>query len=107
FAEFQFNPAVHDRKEKVVVGHTIAAMGGEQDAVEVIDILAHHPSTAKFISRNWLNVSLPTNHRRRWSIACQRHLQKPMETSGRCSRQCSVRPSFYRRAHGKPRSNLR
>src|SRR5215470_6112622 len=51
FAEFQFNPAVHDRKEKVVLGHTISAMGGEQDAVEVIDILAHHPSTAKFISK--------------------------------------------------------
>jgi len=51
FAEFQFNPAVHDRKEKVVLGHTIPAMGGEQDAVEVIDILAHHPSTAKFISK--------------------------------------------------------
>jgi uncharacterized protein (DUF1800 family) len=51
FAEFQFNPAVHDRKEKVVLGHTIPAMGGEHDALEVIDILAHHPSTAKFISK--------------------------------------------------------
>ena len=51
FAEFQFNPGVHDRKEKVVLGHTIPAMGGEQDAVEVIDILAHHASTAKFISK--------------------------------------------------------
>ena len=51
FAEFQFNPAVHDRKEKVLLGHTIPAMGGEQDGVQVIDILAHHPSTAKFISR--------------------------------------------------------
>ena len=27
FAEFQFNPAVHDRKEKVILGHTIPAMG--------------------------------------------------------------------------------
>src|SRR5205085_1051806 len=51
FAEFQFNPGMHDRKEKVVLGHTIAAMGGEQDGLQVIDILAHHPSTAKFISR--------------------------------------------------------
>ena len=51
FAELQFNPAGHDRKEKVVLGHTIPAMGGEQDALEVIDILAHHPSTAKFISK--------------------------------------------------------
>jgi uncharacterized protein (DUF1800 family) len=51
FAEFQFNPAMHDRKEKVVLGHTIPAMGGEQDGAQVIDILAHHPSTAKFISK--------------------------------------------------------
>jgi uncharacterized protein (DUF1800 family) len=51
FAEFQFNPAAHDRKEKVVLGHTIPAMGAEQDAVQVIDILAHHPSTAHFISK--------------------------------------------------------
>jgi len=51
FAEFQFNPAVHDRKEKIVLGHTIPAMGGEQAGLEVIEILAHHPSTARFISR--------------------------------------------------------
>jgi len=51
FAEYQFNPAVHDRKEKVLLGHTIPAMGGEQDGLQVIDILAHHPSAARFISR--------------------------------------------------------
>src|ERR1051326_8209485 len=51
FAEFQFNPGMHDRKEKVVLGHTIPAMGGEQDGMQVIDILAHHPSTARFISK--------------------------------------------------------
>ena len=34
FAEFQFNPAVHDRKEKIVLGHTIPAMGGEQELNE-------------------------------------------------------------------------
>jgi uncharacterized protein (DUF1800 family) len=51
FGEFQFNPANHDRKEKLVLGHPIPAMGGEQDGVQVIDILAHHPSTARFISK--------------------------------------------------------
>jgi uncharacterized protein (DUF1800 family) len=51
FAEFQFNPATHDRKAKVVLGHTIAPMGGEDDGLQVIDILAHHPSTATFISK--------------------------------------------------------
>jgi len=51
YAEFQFNPGGHDRKEKVVLGHTLPAGRGEQDGLDVIDILAHHPSTAKFISK--------------------------------------------------------
>jgi uncharacterized protein (DUF1800 family) len=51
FAEYQFNPAFHDRKEKVILGRVIPAMGGEQDGLQVIDLLAHHPSTAAFISR--------------------------------------------------------
>ena len=51
YAEFQFNPATHDRKEKLVLGHTLPAGRGEQDAIDVIDILARHPSTAKFISK--------------------------------------------------------
>jgi uncharacterized protein (DUF1800 family) len=50
-AEFQFNPAFHDRKEKIVLGQTIPAGGGEQDGIQVIDILVRHPSTARFISR--------------------------------------------------------
>jgi uncharacterized protein (DUF1800 family) len=51
YSEFQFNPAGHDRKEKVVLGHTLPAGRGEQDGLDVIEILAHHPSTAKFISK--------------------------------------------------------
>jgi uncharacterized protein (DUF1800 family) len=51
FAEFQFNPATHDRKEKAILGHTLPAMRAEQDGIDVIEILARHPATAKFISR--------------------------------------------------------
>jgi uncharacterized protein (DUF1800 family) len=51
YGEFFFNPAMHDRGEKVVLGHTIPRGGGEQDGVRVIDILARHPSTAKFVAR--------------------------------------------------------
>src|SRR5262245_51547093 len=50
-AEFVFNPAMHDRKEKVILGHTIPAGGGESDGLQVIDTLVHHPSTARFISK--------------------------------------------------------
>ncbi|HKE29933.1 MAG TPA: DUF1800 domain-containing protein [Bryobacteraceae bacterium] len=48
--EFVFAPFMHDNDEKTVLGHKIAAGGGEHDGLEVIDILAHHPSTARFIS---------------------------------------------------------
>ena len=51
FGEFQFNPGTHDRREKVILGHTLSAMRGEQDGLDVIDILSRHPSTAKFISK--------------------------------------------------------
>jgi len=49
--EFVFAGFMHDMGEKTVLGHKIPAGGGEQDGLQVIDILAHHPSTAKFISR--------------------------------------------------------
>jgi len=49
--EFTFAAFMHDTGEKTVLGHKIAAGGGEQDGVQVIEILAHHPSTAQFISR--------------------------------------------------------
>jgi uncharacterized protein (DUF1800 family) len=49
--EFVFAAFMHDAGEKTVLGHKIAAGGGEQDGLQVLDILAHHPSTAKFISR--------------------------------------------------------
>jgi uncharacterized protein (DUF1800 family) len=49
--EFVFAPFMHDFGEKTVLGHKIPAGRGEADGLQVIDILAHHPSTAKFISR--------------------------------------------------------
>jgi uncharacterized protein (DUF1800 family) len=48
--KFYFNPRVHDDGEKVVLGHKIPAGGGVKDGLMVLDILAHHPATAKFIA---------------------------------------------------------
>src|SRR6185295_8994816 len=48
--KFYFNPRVHDDGEKVVLGHKIPAGGGVKDGLMVLDIVAHHPSTAKFIA---------------------------------------------------------
>ncbi|HEV8367026.1 MAG TPA: DUF1800 domain-containing protein [Pyrinomonadaceae bacterium] len=47
---FFFNARTHDDGEKVVLGHKIPAGGGIKDGLMVLDILTHHPSTAKFIA---------------------------------------------------------
>lgn len=49
---FFYNDRLHDKGEKVVLGVTIPAGGGMEDGLKVLDILAHHPSTAKFISKS-------------------------------------------------------
>jgi len=48
---FFFNDKLHDKGEKIVLGHVIAAGGGIEDGEQVLDILARHPSTAQFISK--------------------------------------------------------
>jgi uncharacterized protein (DUF1800 family) len=47
---FNFNPRLHDDGEKTVLGRKIPAGGGLDDGMMVLDILAKHPSTAKFIA---------------------------------------------------------
>jgi uncharacterized protein (DUF1800 family) len=47
---FVFRSFMHDNGEKTVLGQKIPAGGGIKDGEMVIDILAHQPSTAKFIS---------------------------------------------------------
>ncbi len=49
--EFVFAGFMHDFDEKTVLGYKIPAGNGERDGLEAIDILAHHPATARFISR--------------------------------------------------------
>jgi uncharacterized protein (DUF1800 family) len=48
---FRFAPRLHDNGEKAVLGVTIPAGGGEKDGEKVLDIVAHHPATARFISK--------------------------------------------------------
>jgi uncharacterized protein (DUF1800 family) len=48
---FIFNHRMHDNGPKTVLGAKIPAGGGMQDGLTVLDLLARHPSTARFISR--------------------------------------------------------
>jgi uncharacterized protein (DUF1800 family) len=47
---FEYNDKVHDKGQKIVLGHVIRAGGGMDDGLRVLDILAHHPATAHFVS---------------------------------------------------------
>jgi uncharacterized protein (DUF1800 family) len=47
---FVFRPRAHDDGDKRVLGHAIAAGGGESDGLTVIDIVTRHPSTARAIA---------------------------------------------------------
>ena len=45
---FLFDPRMHEPGDKIVLGHRIKP-GGEKEGLEVLHMLAHHPSTARFL----------------------------------------------------------
>ena len=45
-----FDRSMHDEGEKEVLGRRIAAGRGIEDGLEVLDVLATHPSTARFLA---------------------------------------------------------
>lgn len=48
---FIFRADAHDAAAKKVLGHSLAAGRGIEDGLEVLDLLALHPSTARHLSR--------------------------------------------------------
>lgn len=48
---FEFNPRQHDDGAKRILGIDLPAGGGINDALTMIDVLAHHPSTARYVSK--------------------------------------------------------
>ncbi len=48
--EFRFDARQHDPGQKLVLGRVIGAGGGKRDGDAVLDILARHPATARFIA---------------------------------------------------------
>lgn len=49
--DFLYTPSRHDKGEKTVLGVKFPAGGGYDEGVKLLEMLAHHPSTAKFICR--------------------------------------------------------
>ena len=47
---FVFRPAMHDAGEKTVLGRRLPAGRGMEDGEAVLDLVARHPSTARFIA---------------------------------------------------------
>jgi uncharacterized protein (DUF1800 family) len=47
---FVFRPQMHDRGTKTVLGKSLPANRGLEDGEQVLDLLAAHPATAKFIA---------------------------------------------------------
>jgi len=45
---FTFEERMHEPGDKIVLGHRVKS-NGEKEGMEVLHLLAHHPSTAKFI----------------------------------------------------------
>ena len=52
----EFVPERHDDLEKIVLGQTIAAGGGRKDIERLLDVVAEHPSTARFVSEKLCNA---------------------------------------------------
>jgi uncharacterized protein (DUF1800 family) len=55
--QFTFKPSLHDQNAKTVLGVTIQPQSGDagqNEGEQVLDILVHHPSTARFIATKML-----------------------------------------------------
>ena len=47
---FYFDPSVHDDGPKQILGHRFPAGRGIEDGLALLDLLARHPSTARFVA---------------------------------------------------------
>lgn len=47
---FVFRPVMHDAGEKIMLGHKLKAGRGIEDGEDILDIVARHPATARYIA---------------------------------------------------------
>jgi uncharacterized protein (DUF1800 family) len=96
--EFVFNANAHDAESKLVLGHLLPAGRGVEDGDEVLDIVARHPSTARFIAkkliRHFVSDSAPP-------ALVERAAAEFTRTDGDIRQVMALvvsSPEFYRRA---------
>jgi uncharacterized protein (DUF1800 family) len=95
---FTFNANAHDAEVKHVLGHVLLAGRGIEDGEEVLDIVARHPSTARFIAtklvRHFVSDSAPP-------ALVRRVADTYLKTDGDIRQMLAVivaSPEFYRKS---------
>ena len=103
--EFAFAAFMHDTAEKNVLGHLIPAGGGEQDGLQVIDILAApsfhgalHLHQARAALRGRRSAAALIDH-------MARRLSRPMAICAPCWKPCSPRASSSPKPRARPKSS--
>ncbi len=97
--EFVFRPQLHDRNEKVVLGRKLAAGRGLEDGREVLDLLARHPSTAKFVARKLVERFVSDTPDPEYVAEIAAVFQKTDGDLREVTRALFSSPRFYSAAH--------
>ena len=101
--QFVFVEEFHDNDKKVVLGQRVKGKGVRQGEA-VLDRLARHPATARFVSTKLAAASSVTNLPQRWSTPWPRPSSPATATSARSCARCSVPRSSGHRRSCAPRS---
>jgi len=97
---FEFNPKRHDYGDKIVLGQTIRGRGAvELD--EVLDLLSHHPATARNISRKLAHFLIADEPSARLVAAMQQEFIRSNGEIAATLRVAIDSPEFASSLHGK------
>ena len=101
--QFFFNAVDHDTGVKTVLGQTLPAGRGIEDGDQVLDILARHPSTARFLCTKLSRLFVSDQPPAALSSAAPRPTSPATARSAPPSRRSCARPSSATRSTSAPR----
>ncbi len=90
---FKFDPLMHVEGDKVVLGQTIKS-GGIEEGEQLLKMLAHHPSTARFISTKLARRFIADDPPRRGRRGPAARSCRRAAISARCVRTILMSPQF-------------